>query len=557
MFKRGGCDLPGEALCFCIVSLLILIEAPQLVVGDQNDMSGWHLSQKVEANKEISLHSASVPGRPFGRLQEILQSIKLDVEQIIVAASSTDVVFERLAYVADTFGPRFSGTSGLELAIDHIKAEMQRDGLSVTEEPVMVPRWVRGAEQARLVSPRNKTLAMVGLGDSIGTGGKPIVAPVLVVSSFADLALRRNEAAGRIVVFNTPFVSYGETVDYRSGGAAAAAAAGGVAALVRSVTSFSLQTPHAGTTDKASVPAAAITVEDAELLARMQRRGQEPVVELYMEAQTLPDVQSRNLIVEIRGSERPDEVVMFGGHIDSWDITDGAIDDGGGAMITWELSPPAASLSTNSLLSLLRVKASSTCGDVIRLLHSLGLQPRRTVRGVLFVNEENGARGGQQYARDHASEMNRTSIAIETDAGTFTPYGLEFTGTSEARAILEEIGRAFLSEMGLRHVTDSGGGTDVYYTCALGVPCASLSVLDPRESDGPNNPCRDVRPQGVGRPTFGTSAYFWYHHSAADTPDKMSPQQLQQCAASLATWVYAIASLDEILPRGEATVRPQ
>lgn len=170
---------------------------------------------------------------------------------------------------------------------------MQRDGLSVTEEPVMVPRWVRGAEHARLVSPRNKTLAMVGLGDSIGTGGKRIVAPVLVVSSFADLELRRNEAAGRIVVFNAPFVSYGETVEYRSGGAAAAAAAGGVAALVRSVTSFSLQTPHACTTEKASVPVAAITAEDAELLARMQRRGQEPVVELYMEARTLPDVQSR------------------------------------------------------------------------------------------------------------------------------------------------------------------------------------------------------------------------------------------------------------------------
>eukprot|EP00243_Klebsormidium_subtile_P010680 TRINITY_DN5780_c0_g1_i1.p1 TRINITY_DN5780_c0_g1~~TRINITY_DN5780_c0_g1_i1.p1 ORF type:complete len:149 (-),score=10.35 TRINITY_DN5780_c0_g1_i1:386-772(-) len=128
--------------------------------------------------------------------------------------------------------------------------------------------------------------------------------------------------------------------------------------------------------------------------------------------------------------------------------------------------------------------------------------------------------------------------------------------------------------MGSGHVTDGGGGTDVYYTtfsrnafppiwpgpfvqCALGVPCASLSILDPRESDGPNNPCWDVRPQGVGRPTFGTSAYFWYHHSAADTPDKMSPQQLQQCAASLATWVYAIASLDDILPRGETTVSTQ
>jgi carboxypeptidase Q len=170
---------------------------------------------------------------------------------------------------------------------------MQQDGLSVFEEPVMVPQWVRGSEHARLISPRHKSLTIVGLGDSISTGGKPIQAPVLVVSSFAELRERRNSAAGRIIVFNAPFVSYTETVNYRSRGPAEAAKAGGVAALVRSVTPFGLQTPHAGTTDLASVPAAAITVEDAELLRRMQRRGQEPVVELYMEAHTLPDVQSR------------------------------------------------------------------------------------------------------------------------------------------------------------------------------------------------------------------------------------------------------------------------
>ncbi|KAJ7526660.1 hypothetical protein O6H91_16G017500 [Diphasiastrum complanatum] len=425
--------------------------------------------------------------------------------------------------MTDTYGPRLSGSSALERALDWVKEEMEKDGLKVQEEKVKVPCWVRGHEYATLLSPRVKSLRMVGLGGSVGTpNGKPLVAKVLVVSSFEDLKKREIEAKGKIVVFNVPFQNYGTTVNYRYSGPEAAEKEGAVAALVRSISPFGLQTVHTGEMGTAGIPSAAVSLEDAEMFARMQARGQEVVIELYMEAHTLPDQLSRNLILEIEGSEKPNEIVVFGGHMDSWDIADGAMDDGGGAMVSWE---------------------------VIRVLHNLKLTPKRTLRAVLFVNEENGAKGAQQYFQDHEHELNLTSIAIETDEGTFTPYGISFQGSKAARAILNDIGMGLLSTIGAGNVTGSGVGTDIAYVCDQGVPCGNLLVLDPRIGNLSNNPCN-----GFSHPPYPEadplkSAYFWYHHTEADTVDKLSPQQLQHCAAALGVWTYSIANLNSLLPR--------
>ncbi|MBW3536023.1 MAG: M20/M25/M40 family metallo-hydrolase, partial [Gemmatimonadetes bacterium] len=360
-----------------------------------------------------------------------------DAADRIVAAALADsaATWSRLAYLVDTFGPRFSGTVALERSLDWILSEMEADGLEgVRGEPVMVPHWVRGQESATLLSPRRHDLPMLGLGGSVGTPRGGIQAEVLVVGSFDELERRSDEARGRIVLFDAPFTSYGETVRYRSGGAVAAARAGAVGSLVRSVGPVSLQTPHTGgmayEEGVARIPHAAITVEDASMLRRMQERGERIEIDLRMEATTLPDAWSRNVVAELVGSERPDEVVVLGGHIDSWDVGQGAMDDGGGSVAAWE---------------------------AVRLLGELGLRPRRTVRVVLWTNEENGLRGATAYADAHAEETH--VLAMESDAGVFAPTGFGFTGSDEAYRIVSEIG-TLLEGIGAGAILRGGGGAD-------------------------------------------------------------------------------------------------
>lgn len=261
---------------------------------------------------------------------------KQDAETIIRAAFNTTIVYDRLAYMTDTFGPRFSGTPGLESALDWIKEHAQEDGVFLREEHVMIPHWVRGREYANLVSPRRKSMRILGLGGSVGTNGQTIQAKVVVVSSFDELEEQKNNLRGKIVVYNEEFVSYDATVEYRLTGPARAEKYGAVAALIRSISPYGMQTPHTGATSPSGIPAVAITLEDAKMFGRMQSRGQDIEIELYMEAHTLPDAPSRNLILEIEGSRWPDEYVVLGGHTDSWDIADGAMDDGGGAFVAWE-----------------------------------------------------------------------------------------------------------------------------------------------------------------------------------------------------------------------------
>ncbi len=443
----------------------------------------------------VSLPSALAAQEPG-----LVQQYRAAADRIIDAALSDSAAYRRLAVLVDRFGHRFSGSESLERAIDWILREMQADGLAnVRGEPVMVPRWVRGQESAELVSPRVRRLPMLGLGGSVGTPRGGITAPVLVVRGFEELTMRAGEAAGKIVVFNVPFTTYGETVRFRVAGAVAAARVGAVASLIRSVTPVSLQTPHTGSMQYADtarrIPHAAITVEDAELLQRLQDRGERVVVRLRMAARLHPDVPSRNVVAELVGRERPDEVVVVGGHIDSWDVGQGAMDDGGGSVAAWE---------------------------AVRLLTRLGLRPRRTIRVVLWTNEENGLGGGRAYRDAHADQLDAHVLAIESDAGAFAPIGFGFGGTDEAYAIVAEIG-GLLARIDAAAVTRPGGGADIGPLMRAGVPGMGLQV------DG--------------------SRYFWYHHTEADTIDKLDPAEMARCVAALAVMAYVVADLPEPLPR--------
>ena len=422
-------------------------------------------------------------------------------DRLIDAALADSSAWNRMARLVDTFGPRLAGSPALELAHDWILEEMRRDGLeNVHGEPAMVPRWVRGSESAELVEPRRAPLPMLGLGGSVGTPRRGITAEVLVVGDFDELTRRSAEARGKIVLFDAPWRGYGPTVQYRVNGAIAAARAGAVAALVRSVGELPMRIAHTGVMRYDSavsrVPVAAITAEDAAMLHRMQERGERVVVTLRMEARTLPDSPSRNVMGEITGSERPQEVVVIGGHTDSWDTGLGAHDDAGGVVMAWE---------------------------AVRLMHRLGLRPRRTVRAVGWVNEENGTRGGLAYRDAHREGIRDHVLAFESDGGVFRPTGVGFSGSDSAMIVVRQVA-ALLGRIGADGVTPGGGGVDIGPITRLGVPSMSINVEGGR--------------------------YFWYHHSPADTPDKIDPRDMARCVAVMAVMAYVLADMPDRLPWG-------
>jgi carboxypeptidase Q len=429
--------------------------------------------------------------------------------RLIEAALADTTAYRRLEYLTDKIGNRPSGSQVLERTIDWVLATMRADRLSqVRGERVMVPHWVRGAESAELVAPRQLPLHVLGLGGSVGTPAQGITAPVLVVESFDELARRAAEAKGKIVLFDVPlaadkppFVAYDEAVQYRVNGASAGARVGARAVLIRSVASFSIQSPHTGVmrydSTVARIPTAALSVEDAELLHRLQRRGDSVVVRLRMDDRMLPQAPSRNAIAELPGTERPDEVVVLGGHIDSWDVGQGAVDDGGGALAAWE---------------------------AVRLMKELGLRPKRTVRVVLWTSEETGAHGGKAYHDQHQAELSRHALAIESDNGVFAPTGFALRGSDSAAAVAREIG-GLLERVG-------------------------AATIEP-EKEGPEADVEPLADDGV--PAMGlrvdASRYFWYHHSVGDTFDKIVPGELQRCVAALAVMAYVAADLPDPLPR--------
>ena len=408
--------------------------------------------------------------------------------ELMAAARADELIMPRLAELSDDIGARLSGSPALARAVAWGERVLREDGHeNVRSEPVLVPHWVRGDERLELVAPVRRPLLMLGLGGSVGTPG--VEAPVTVVHSFDELS---PAVAGTIVLFCVPprpgdsaGAHYGNTARYRAAGPSRAAAFGAVAVLVRSITVRSLHTPHTGSLsyDDAApqIPAAAITAEDADWLDRLAARGVPLRARLEMGARTLPDALTHNVIAEIVGREHPEEIVVVGGHLDSWDVGQGAQDAGAGILHTIE---------------------------TLRLIRSLGLQPRRTIRAVLFANEENGLRGGTAYAAAHAAECH--VAALETDLGSGRPLTWSATGSEYDLAWL----RHLAAHVGLP-VEGSGSGADISPLERRGVLCVGL------------------------RPDL--EAYFDIHHTHADTLDKVDPALLREGAAVVAglTWLLA------------------
>ena len=339
---------------------------------------------------------------------------------------------------------------------------------------------------------------MLGLGDSVGTPADGIQAEVLVVHTLRRAGREGGAGARAIVLFNVPFTNYGETVRFRSGGPSRAARHGAVAMLIRAVGPAGLRTPHTGALQYASdakkIPAAAISTEDADRLQRMADRGSKIVVRLKMEAHFDADAESANVVGEIRGREQPDEVVVVSGHLDSWDVGAGATDDGGGCVVTWE---------------------------ALRIMKKLNLRPRRTVRVVLWTNEENGGRGGLAYRDQHRAELAKHVMMLESDGGVFRPLGFGFTGNDAARETVKAIA-TLLTGIAADQISLGGGGADIGPSMQEAhIPGMSLEV------DG--------------------SKYFLIHHTPADTIDKIDPVEMAKCAAAVAVMAYVVADLPQRL----------
>jgi carboxypeptidase Q len=425
-----------------------------------------------------------------------------NADKLIQAAMADQFAWNRLAELTDTYGQRLSGSDNLNRAIAWAVETMKKDGLeNVHTEKVMVPKWVRGRESLEILHPPRHQVPMLGLGGSVGTPPEGIDADVMVVGSGDELTRRGDEAKGKIVLFNVPYTNYGETVSYRSNGARMAAQHGAVAALVRAVGPPGLRTPHTGGMNYgdesvARIPAAAIPTEDASRIQRLVSRGLRVRLRLTMEARFERDAESFNVVGEIRGSEFPNEIVLVGGHFDSWDPGTGASDDGVGCIVTWEAA---------------------------RLMKKLGLRPKRTVRVVLFTNEENGARGGTGYRDAHAKEAAEHVLALESDSGVFEPSRLGFSGSESARRIIADIG-TLLTPIGMQEIGSGGGGADIGPIGQLGkVPMMAYSG--------------------------DSMKYFAIHHTPADTVDRIEPAEVSRAAAAIATVAYVVADMPQRLPK--------
>ncbi|HEX3602903.1 MAG TPA: M28 family peptidase [Steroidobacteraceae bacterium] len=433
------------------------------------------------------------------------------------AGLGDDWGYRRLADLCDKIGPRMSGSHQAEAAVEQIAAALRGGGLTVTLQPVRVPHWVRGEEQGEVTDypgrPPGVTqrLHLTTLGGSVATPVRGISAQVLVVRSFDELTARAAEARGKIVVFDVPFnealavngrsgTAYGQGVIYRVGGASAAARVGATAALVRTVGGADYRLPHTGVMaydpKLPKIPTAALSAEDAMWISRLAAEG--PVtLHLKLLPQTLPDADSHNVIADWPGRERPEEIVIVSGHLDSWDLAQGAIDDGAGV--------------------------ASAMGAV-HLLQSLRLHARRTVRFVGWMSEENGSAGGQTYFNLNSGTLARQIAAIESDSGAGRPLGVSAHVPVEVlpqfRPLMTALGPL---GAGILDHREDAGGSDVEFLDAGGVPTLA--------------------------PIVDTRTYFDYHHSAADTLDKIDPENIRRQAAVMAMMAYFVAEMPEPLPR--------
>jgi carboxypeptidase Q len=440
-------------------------------------------------------------------LIEQLQSIR-------DAALASDFAWRQLAHLTENIGPRPSGSPQAQAASEYVAAELRKLGLDVHLEEARVSHWVRGEEKAELVEfpdqPQKVTqkIILTALSGGAATPPEGITSDVIVVHSFDELKdLGREKVAGKIVLFNVrfdtrkaqaglAFDAYGEAVIYRAKGGQAVAEAGGVAALVRSVGGAEYRVPHTGFSFPAPVPAAAVVAEDADLIDHLASQGRVRM-HLTLTPQHLPDTTGYNVVADIKGSEHPEQIVVVSGHLDSWDIGRGAIDDGAGVVI------------------------SMATAEILQRLH---IRPRRTLRVIAWMDEENGGGGHDAYGKSHAAEMANHIAAIESDAGAGHPLGFSAKLSPAAIATLRPVMSVLLpvGSSALRP-TSVSPGSDIEPLVDAGVPGLGI-IQDGRK-------------------------YFDYHHTPADTLDKVDPQELRENAAAMAVMGYALAAMPDPLPR--------
>ena len=493
--------MPQSRNGFCAISLLLLLPFVLAV--------SLAAQQTPPASSPNGSPSATPPVFSPQTLSELKQLQK--------AALESDYAYRQVAHLANNIGQRLSGSAQAAKAVDYVAAELKAVGCDVHLEKIMVPHWVRGEETAALVqfpgqaSNTTQKIVLCALGGSVATPKEGVEAEVLVVKNFDELkSMPREKIAGKIVLFNYPFdkqmaaqgrgfPAYGEAVVYRSQGPVAAARQGAIACLIRSVGAADYRLPHTGMTNYANdapkIPAGAVTAEDASLIANLVSQG--PVkMKLILTPQTLSDVESANVIGDIKGSEHPEQVVIVSGHLDSWDLGTGAIDDGAGVAVSME---------------------------AVNLVQKLHLKPKRTIRVIAWMNEENGEEGSKHYARDHEKELSNHFAAMETDGGAGHPIGVNIKANPEVKKMFAPVS-AVLQE--------SGAG-----------------ILDLVEHCG-----ADIEPlEKAGVPSFSpiqdSRFYFYYHHTAADTLDKIVPKELAENSAVVAVVAYALANMERSLPR--------
>ncbi|HEY7302063.1 MAG TPA: M20/M25/M40 family metallo-hydrolase [Xanthobacteraceae bacterium] len=467
----------------------------------------------LAAGTGLSLAFGVVVQSPAQQTGTLPAELLANLARLRDAALASDYAWQQVAHLSENIGPRLAGSLQAEAAVNYVANELRRLGLEVKLEDVTVPHWVRGEEKAELTKYPGQAagtvqkIVLTALGNSAATPADGLTADVVVVSDFDELtALGHDKVAGRIVLFNEKFdkrmaaagragAAYSQAVAYRGRGPRAAATLGAVAALVRSVGSADYRLPHTGASGRAGIPAAAVAAEDADLLAHLTQQGR-VVMHLVLTPQTLPDVVSHNVIADLKGSEHPEQIVIVSGHLDSWDLATGATDDAAGVAVA--------------------MAAAELC-------KRLGLTPRRTLRVVAWMNEENGGSGNKRYMAEYESSLSNHIAAIESDLGAGHPLGFAGMFSASARAPLRQIAKV-LSPIGATLVEESGHAP------------------------------ADVSPMGRrGVPAFGLMqderTYFNYHHTAADTLDKIDPQELAENAAVMVVLGFALADMPEALPR--------
>ena len=447
-----------------------------------------------------------------------------ELRQLQQAALESDYAYRQTRYLSNNIGPRLSGSPQAQRALEYVADEMRRLGLEVKLEKLVVPHWVRGLETGELVefpgqAPQTtQKIVLTALGGSIATPAEGLTAEIIVVNNYGELqALGREKVAGKVVLFNVNFDrqmamqgyggdAYGEVAGYRVFGASAAARQGAVATLVRSVGGSQNRLAHTGAMryaeDAPRIPSAAVSREDADLIVHLAAEGRVRL-RLILTPQQLPDAVSYNVVADLKGTELPEQVVIVSGHLDSWDLGTGAIDDAAGVAVAMQTA---------------------------QLLKKLGLRTKRTIRVIAWMNEENGLVGGRTYAREHAAELPNHYAAIESDRGAGHPLGFEAMVNPAVLPMLAPVSEILRSQgAGLIRRTE-GTEADISPMAAQGVPAFGL--------------WQDTR------------TYFDYHHTAADTFDKIVPRELAENAAAMAVLAYALANLPQPLPRESPSPRP-